>query len=419
VLRALTIGAALLVGAAPIGVATAQAAPTQLTVRIEGATRTLFEGPILTDGHMVRASSDLQARPCDGTNGGAHPAPGPTPTAAAADAMEAIGQGFDGRWFPGFDDYFISRWGPDAEDPEHSAFWGIRVDDVLIAVGGCQWADQAGDEVLWAYDSFSGRSLLRLAAAGDPSQAPAAPTPTAHVEVGQPLGLEVQEYSGGEGQAPAVGPAAGVTVAPVQTEAGTGYETVETADAAAVTTAADGSASVTFGAAGWHRLKAQREAGHIRSNRLDVCVEPPGGGSCGPLPGDAQLRVPPRYSVPAQGGPPGTPPPETAKAGPSPPGRFALRAVTIDPRAGTASIQAVVPGPGRLGLAGDGVKPRSLQVGGAGEVRLTVVPAPALRAALRRHGRAEVAVRVEFRPAGGEASSRVRDLTLRMRTPPR
>src|SRR6187200_1737592 len=64
----------------------AQAAPTQVNVRIEGRSETLFEGPILTEGHNVRASSDSSAPPggrrCNGLNNGQNPSPGPTPTAA-------------------------------------------------------------------------------------------------------------------------------------------------------------------------------------------------------------------------------------------------------------------------------------------------------------------------------------------------
>jgi hypothetical protein len=57
-----------------------QAAPTLVNVRIEGRSETLFEGPIWTEGHDVRASSDTQARACDGVNrlDPQNLAPGPT-----------------------------------------------------------------------------------------------------------------------------------------------------------------------------------------------------------------------------------------------------------------------------------------------------------------------------------------------------
>src|SRR5689334_22350924 len=77
----------------------AAAAPTtKLDVRIEGRTGTLFEGPIVSEGHAVRSykgaggseAEDLAEHHCDGTNNGRHPSPGPTPTAAGVDAMETI-----------------------------------------------------------------------------------------------------------------------------------------------------------------------------------------------------------------------------------------------------------------------------------------------------------------------------------------
>lgn len=386
----------------------AAAAPARLTVRIEGREKTLFEGPILSEGHDVRTSSDSRPRHCDGTNNGANPAPAPTPTAAAVDALGLVGQGFDGRWFEGFDDYFVKRLGPDSEDPQASAFWGVLVNGELIPVGGCQHADAPGDEVLWAYDAFNGRGLLRLATTADPSVAPAPPATSAHVELGQPLALEVQSYSGGEGQTPTVKAAAGVAVAPVQTAAGTGFETVEVASPETVTTGPGGLATVSFSSPGWHRLKAQEENGFIRSNRLDVCVEPPGGGGCGALPADAQLRVPAAHGE-APGG-------EGGGLGPS--NAFRLGPARLDRRAGTATLRVAVPGAGRIALAGRQVRAVSRAVAG-GSAPLVVRPVGAARAALLRRGSLRVSVRVSFTPQGGAERVEGSALTLKQRSPAR
>lgn len=385
--------------------ATAEAAPVELTVRIEGATKTLFEGPILSDGHDVRASSDSQARHCDGTNGGANPGPGPTPTAAAVDAMGLIGEDFDGRWYPGFDDYLVERWGPDTQEPEASAYWGLLVNGMLSPVGGCQWQDAPGDKVLWAYDAFTGRSLLRLSAA------------TAAVEVGQPLEVSVQSYSGGEGEEPEVEPAAGVTVAPVVTEPGSGFQTVEVGSPESVVTAADGTASLSFDSPGWKRLKAQEDSGYVRSNRLDVCVEPAGGG-CGPLSEDARLRVPDRYLAPLDQGP--SPP----DSGSSPPAAIApsapslrLGRLVLDRRAGTARLTAFVSAPGQLRLSGAGVRTFAVEASDAGRVTLLVRPARQATRSLRRTGRFAASARVAF-VAGGETLAARRPIVLRLRGVP-
>ncbi len=193
-------------------------------------------------------------------------------------------------------------------------------------------------------------------------------------------------------------PAAGVTIAPVLTEAGTGFETVQAGCPAAVSSDAGGLASVTFDTPGWHRLKAQSEVGFIRSNRLDVCVEPVGGGSCGPLPGDAQLRAPGH---------------EGGNEEPPPSNAFSLGRVVLHRRNGTGTIVVRVPGAGRVALAGPGVAPAGAQARGAGTVRLMVRPRPSSRALLRRRGRLRVRLRVAFTPAGGTTTSRLRTLTLR------
>ncbi len=281
----------------------AQAAPTEVDVRIEGKAETLFEGPILTDGHNVRAASDTVApktgRHCDGLNNHANPAAGPTPTAASVDAMAILGEDFDGDWYPPFDDYFLTRWGPDAQNQAENEYWGILVNNVFTAVGGCQYQLDGGDEVLWIYDAFDGRERLALYPAG--YSGGAAPL-TATATLNQPFEVEVDTWEGyNEGSPPpapirTTTPYQGAEVAPVITS-GQGFQKVDTTSAATVVSGADGKASITFVTPGWHRIKATDvgagEDAAIRSNRLDVCVPQPPATDCGPLPADDQVRTPP------------------------------------------------------------------------------------------------------------------------------
>jgi hypothetical protein len=302
--------------AALLSCTAAAAAPIELTVRIEGNDRTLFEGPIVTEGRAVQAFSDTRPRHCDGTNNGANPAPVATPTASAVDAMQIVGQDFDGDWYVGFDDYFITRWGSDGQIEAGFAYWGVLVNGRFTPVGGCQYADAAGDEVLWAYDAFNSQPFLRLAGAADPSPAPGPALPTATVGQGQPLALAVVQSTGAMDGSPAnVKPAAGVQVAPVTTDPVTGYQLPNPANPATVTTAADGNTSIAFATAGWHRLKATAP-GYVRSNRLDVCVLAPGASDCGPLPADARVRgaaqPEPDPDPPHDPAPPSSPPPAGA-----------------------------------------------------------------------------------------------------------
>jgi hypothetical protein len=297
-IAALCVASLLTVALAPV----AQAAPAQVNVRIEGKTETLFEGPILTEGHNVRASSDSSApaggRRCNGLNNGKNPLPGPTPTAAGADAMSLIGEGFDGLWYAEpFEDYFIKRWGPDAQNEGAGEYWGVVVNNVFTSVGGCQYQLDGGDEVLWVYDAFSNRPRLLLYPAG--YSAGALPGPVT-VGVGEPLGLEVDSWGGyNEGDPPpaptrSTTPYEGAEIAPVETDA-QGFERVEVDSPKAVTTGADGGAEITFTQTGWHRIKATEvnsggDETVVRSNRLDVCVTPDP--SCATLPPEDQVRTP-------------------------------------------------------------------------------------------------------------------------------
>jgi hypothetical protein len=138
--------------------APASAAPTNVTVRIEGKTKTIFEGTVKTDVHEVDAGDGSGAHKCDGTNGGANPAAGPTATGAMDDATKLAGLTWAGSYNSSFEDFLVNRIGPDSGTS--SAFWGVAVQGKSLQVGGCQAIVTTGDEVLWAYDSFN-KKLLR------------------------------------------------------------------------------------------------------------------------------------------------------------------------------------------------------------------------------------------------------------------
>ncbi len=327
-IAALFVATILLALSAPA----AGAAPTEVNVRIEGESRTLFEGPILTDGHNVRAASDAAApaagRRCSGLNNGQNPSPGPTPTVASVDAMALIGEGFDGRWYAEpFEDYFIKRWGPDGQDEGAGEFWGLVVNNVFTDVGGCQYQLDGGDEVLWVYDAFGGRPRLGLYPAG---YAGGAKPLTATAELGEPFAVDVVAWNGyNEGLPPASpqrtgsSPYAAATVAPAMTDAD-GFQEVDTESTEAVETDADGEAELVFDEPGWHRIKAAavNPAGKevaIRSNRLDVCVPEPPAVDCGAPPLEDQVRTPPPVELEEPGS--GAPGPGGGQPGPGDQGK--------------------------------------------------------------------------------------------------
>src|SRR5712672_261710 len=130
----------------------AQAAPVQVNVRIEGNTKTIFEGPVSTTAHPVTGDS-TGPHTCDGTNGGAHPTAGPTATGALDDAAKLAGFTWAGSFDNSFQDFIVNRVGSDSANS--SQFWGYAVNGQQPQVGGCQFLVSAGQEVLWAFDLFS------------------------------------------------------------------------------------------------------------------------------------------------------------------------------------------------------------------------------------------------------------------------
>jgi hypothetical protein len=321
-IAALTVALSIFTLTAPA----AQAAPAEVHVRIEGRSETLFEGPILTEGHNVKASSDKAWRRCNGLNNGQNPLPGPTPTAASADAMSLLGEGFDGNWYAEpFEDYFITRWGPDGQNGAKAEYWGLVVNNAFTSVGGCQYQVDGGDEVLWVYDAFGGRPRLALYPAGYP--AGAVPL-TAQGQLGVPFEVEVEARDGYNEAAPPPSPQRsgaepfeGAEVAPV-IAGPSGFEKVDTSSAATVETGEDGLAEIAFAEVGWQRIKAtvagSGEEAAVRSNRLDVCVtDPPLVTDCGPLPPDDLTRIPPPVEEESEPEPPGSgvPAPGPGQAG--------------------------------------------------------------------------------------------------------
>ena len=240
-LAALLAAALLLVFCAP-----ANAAPITANLRVEATTGTLFDGPINTDGKMLTKDAS-GSHPCDGTNGGANPSAGPTATAAMDDGSILAGFTWDATWDNGFQDFFISRIGPDTNlsSPPYT-YWGVFVNGVASQVGGCQQRIGAGDDVLWAYANY-GDFLLRL-------------TAPAKAATGQSFTTTVEQTDGSNGT---WSPAPAATVGGQTTDAG-------------------GHATVSFSNAGSYVLKATRaNPASVRSNGVPVCVYVPGSGDCG------------------------------------------------------------------------------------------------------------------------------------------
>jgi hypothetical protein len=215
----------------------ALAAPVGVTVRVEGASKTILDEPVTTDGHDVTPASGGTHK-CDGTNAGAHPSPVPTPTAALDDVTRAHNISWDADWFASFEDFIITR--VHDEPATSSQFWGLVVNGQFASSGGCQTRLTQGDEVVWAFDAFSKSAVLRLAGPGTAT-------------VGQPVNVQVTDTQSAQ-------PAANASVH-------------------GATTGSDGVATLTFNEEGIYRLKADRSDA-VRSNTLIVCADPAGAAPC-------------------------------------------------------------------------------------------------------------------------------------------
>jgi hypothetical protein len=143
---------------AALACAPAYGAPTKVKLRVEGTSKTIFEGRVTTDAHPVTGDSS-GPHTCDGTNGGASSTPGPTATGALDDASDSFNFSWAGTWSDSFEDFLVDEIGPDRATA--TQFWGVHVNGRSLQVGGCQQKVERGDEVLFAYDSF-GRKVLLL-----------------------------------------------------------------------------------------------------------------------------------------------------------------------------------------------------------------------------------------------------------------
>ena len=229
----LNLSAGLAAGIIALSAASALAAPVTVTLRVEGPTKTVFEGPVTTD-----------ARAFHFTGGADHAcgAPGVTRGAVFAAAEDAAPFSAAGTWDDGFGSPTFSSLAGEsvAYDAASGAYLGEYINGKASDFGACGETVADGDQVLFAYGPF-GAPLLSLSGA-----AVVAPGATATLKVTDATGAAV----------------AGAAVA-------------------GATSAPDGTVTVgPFADRGDHLLKATKD-GAIRSNAVDVCVSDGTEGQCG------------------------------------------------------------------------------------------------------------------------------------------
>jgi hypothetical protein len=111
------------------------ASSLQLTnLRIEGSNHTIYEAPILSGPRNITTPFG-GTHACTGTNNGANPKPGNTPTAALDATSDAAHFTYDGPFFAKFDDFLITRIADDSQT--QTQFWALLVNGKFSPVGGC------------------------------------------------------------------------------------------------------------------------------------------------------------------------------------------------------------------------------------------------------------------------------------------
>jgi hypothetical protein len=222
----------------------ASAAPTTVELRIEGPSRTVFEGPVTTDVRTFHFSNETTQHRCDGTTddtAAPNPAPQPTRGGAITTASEQAPFSMTGSWSNQFGASFTEIGGePVGFDPNTNRFLAEYKNWQFAQVGACSDPIANGDDVLFAYGTGS-EPLLRLSG---PSTA----------RPGQAFTVRVVDGSNG---APMDGASVGGGV-----------------------TNGSGDATVVTNQRGVVSFKATKP-GTIRSNALRVCVSDGADGACG------------------------------------------------------------------------------------------------------------------------------------------
>ena len=228
-----------------------------VTVRVEGDGQTLVPRTLVT---TTSAPVGKGGQNCLGTS-----ALGALDRATAGD--------WGGTYFDDFSSWFVETIRGETHASTQQGYWALYINHAASSLGICGAELQEGDAVLIAPDTAG--PVLRL------SGLPATAAPGASVTV------RVDAYS------PPVYPATDTTLSPA---AGTTISF----GGATTTTAADGTAQLTFTGAGVRTVQATKP-GHVRSTTESVCLTDGADGSCGtPLPagsvlgtGDANDRTAP------------------------------------------------------------------------------------------------------------------------------
>lgn len=219
----------------------ALAAPSPVTLRVEGASDTLIARTALTTTTATVNKDGVAGHDCTGTS--------------AAGALEqASGGDWTGTWSSGLG-YSVNAVRGETHTFGSGQFWGFFVNDALASSGICGVELQTGDNVLLAPISETATSFGVLGVSGFPATAP----------LGQPITVKVTRTTSDFTGTVTRDAVAGATVS---------------GGGASAVTGADGTAQIVLGTRGPTSLRAS-DSGDIRSASEPVCITDGADGACG------------------------------------------------------------------------------------------------------------------------------------------
>jgi len=125
---------------------------------------TIFEAPIYSSPRTITTVSG-GTHPCLGTNGGANPIAGNTPTAAVDVASKLAKFTYDGSCDPGpgAEDYFIRDISTTTEDATPEVFATlVNYQFTPHARLDCQVEGKQGDDMLWGFNGYNAVHFLQV-----------------------------------------------------------------------------------------------------------------------------------------------------------------------------------------------------------------------------------------------------------------
>ncbi len=145
-----------------LAVPVASPAAVKVNLRVEGATKTLFEKNLEAKPKELRSTigDNRGAHPCNVASNGGSGARAATPTSALSESGLRLGL----NWYSSFNDFLVES--VSGEKPEGSRYWSLFVNGKSSELGGCQVGLKNRDAVVWAVTDGS-EALLAMNASSN------------------------------------------------------------------------------------------------------------------------------------------------------------------------------------------------------------------------------------------------------------